>query len=155
MIRIEVTGDSIPEVADKLLAIGGRLRANDLQTASLSQAEVIDYRGPTEAAKPKATRKAKEVEPAADPEPSGSGATAAQPESVSEGSPATAAGAEPEASSTTLDYDSDVFPVVIDTVGKIGRDGVVAILEQFGVSNAKHLAPERWAELVETLRGAQ
>lgn len=147
MIRIEVTGESIPEVADKLLAIGGRLRANDLQTASLSQAEVIDYRGPTEAAKPKATRKAKEVETAAAPEP----------EQITEAKPAetSLSTSSTEHRSDTLDYDSDVFPVVIDTVGKIGRDRVVEILEQFGVTNAKHLAPERWAELVETLRGAQ
>lgn len=161
MIRIEVTGESIPEVADKLLALASQFQVTAAQRPVSAEPSV------EQAAKPKATRKVKEVEPAAAPEPTEpanagtanagekseglTGGTDTSGSTTSTSSTATS-GASP---SSTLDYDSDVFPVVIDTVGRIGRDRVVEILDLFGVTNAKHLDPERWAELVETLRGAQ
>lgn len=160
MIRIEVTGDSIPEVADKLLAIGVRLRANDLQVAGLSKAEIVEWTpAPAEAAKPKPTRKAKaaeEAKPEADagePEASGAGATDAPQDASTETSSVTAAETAPAAAE--LDFDKDVAPVVLDAVAAIGKERVVGIIGEFGAARASEVSPAQWPELVERLKGEQ
>ena len=76
MIRVEVSGDSIPEVADKLLALGHGLRSQhsyEADDAARSVPQPPGYAAAEDAPKVKATRKAKEPEPEpeeqVDPEP--------------------------------------------------------------------------------------
>lgn len=52
-----------------------------------------------------------------------------------------------------LDYQTDVVPKVLDFVKRKGRDAAAAILGEFGVTNAKAMAPELWPELLERLGG--
>lgn len=154
-IKIEVTGGSIGEVADKLLAIG-----RSLQGAAVTFNPVmpeIEAQEPAE--KPKATRKTKKAEPeveqAAAEEPVGNdpAATAADPsppttseEVTSSASPATSP------SEPALDFDKDVGPVVVEAVTTHGREAVVAVLNQFGAERASEVPESQWAELVEALK---
>jgi hypothetical protein len=152
-IRIEVTGESLPEVADKLLAIGQRLRANDLQAANLSQAEVQDWTPAAEKAKP--SRKAKADKPAAEPEQEDAG-NAATGEAQSPAEPAP----EPEApaqsaeasASEALDFDKDVAPVVIEAVQRTSREVVSEALSEFGAARASEVDEKLWPEMLERLK---
>lgn len=50
-----------------------------------------------------------------------------------------------------LDYLKDVTPRVLAYVNKHGKEAALALLGEFGVSNAKLIAPELWPELLERL----
>lgn len=53
-----------------------------------------------------------------------------------------------------LEY-ADVSKAVLDLVKAKGRDAAVEVLTQFGVSHAKELKPEQWAEALEALNAAK
>ena len=160
-IKIEVTGGSIGEVADKLLAIG-----RSLQGAAVTFNPVMPEIEAQEAAeKPKATRKAKKAEPVeqepevaeqapADPTSETKSATDAEPienqQTTQEPSSTPAPAAS--ASEPALDFDKDVGPVVVEAVTTHGREPVVAILNQFGAERASEVPEGQWAELVEALK---
>ena len=158
-IKIEVTGSSIGEVADKLLAIG-----HSLQGAAATFNPVmpeIEAQEPAE--KPKAKKPAKKAEPEVveaapvDPTPETKSAPAAEaiesqpttPEPSSTHAPVASA-SEPAA--PALDFDKDVGPVVVEAVTTHGREPVVAILNQFGAERASEVPEGQWAELVEALK---
>tara|TARA_R110000868_G_scaffold4376_3_gene27529 strand:+ start:75 stop:506 length:432 start_codon:yes stop_codon:yes gene_type:complete len=140
MIKIEVTGNSIPEVADKLLAIGGSLQGikttvphtwSDIKPDAdiileVAEAAPVD---PTPAAEPAATlaSSSKQAEAPTD--------TSAPATSVSE-----------------LSFETDVTPVVLAVVQTKGKPVVEEILSQFGVARASQLDPARWPELVAALQ---
>lgn len=142
MIKIEVTGNSIGEVSDKLLAIGNSLREIPFvheykhQTVTLGAAEA-------------------EVAEAAPVDP-----TPSQPTSeTSTPSPDTSTAEEqnstpPASASDTLDFDTDVAPWVLRVVKEKGKPVAQEILAQFGVEKASLLDPAQWPELVEMLKGA-
>lgn len=150
-IKIEVTGGSIGEVADKLLAIG-----HSLQGAAVAFNPVmpeIEAQEPAE--KPKATRKAKKAEPEVVEEPVGNepAATAADPSPTSSNEQATqTAASAPPPSEPALDFEKDVGPVVVEAVTTHGREAVVAILGEFGAERASEVPEGQWAELVEALK---
>jgi hypothetical protein len=150
MIKIEVTGNSIPEVADKLLAIGHSLYSKTVvpiangstgaQTLEeLTGAKTLEelFTGVAEAAP---------VDPTPAPK-------SAPPAEVSESQPTTT-----EPSSTpapaALDFDTDVAPHVLAVVQKLGKPAAQEILSQFGVEKASLLDPARWPELVTALQDA-
>lgn len=158
-IKIEVTGGSIGEVADKLLAIG-----HSLQGAAVTFNPVmpeIEAQEPAE--KPKAKKPAKKAEPEVveaapvDPTPEPKSAPAAEaiesqpttPEPSSTPAPVASA-SEPAA--PALDFDKHVGPVVVEAVTTHGREPVVAILNQFGAERASEVPEGQWAELVEALK---
>ena len=163
-IKIEVTGGSIGEVADKLLAIG-----HSLQGAAVTFNPVMPEIEAAE--KPKATRKTKKAEPEVEQAAAGEPATAAA-ETVS--SPSDTATAQPEANESSeiskstdastassasvepaapaLDFDKHVGPVVVEAVTTHGREAVVAVLNQFGAERASEVPEGQWAELVEALK---
>jgi len=154
MIKIEVTGSSIAEVSDKLLAIGASLQRTvsydadnaareALQAARTSAVEAA--RAPAEE-KPKRTRKAAE----------GNEQLSSTPTEVK--SPATdesaSAYVKPVAEASTpseLNFDTDVAPVVLRVVQSKGKPAVEAVLEEFGVARASQLEASRWPELIEKL----
>lgn len=146
-IKIEVTGGSIGEVADKLLAIG-----RSLQGAAATFNPVMPEIEAAE--KPKATRKTKKAEPVEEPvgnDPAETEQAPAEPVAPKENTPA--APSEPsEPAAPALDFDKDVGPVVVEAVTTHGREPVVAILNQFGAERASEVPEGQWAELVEALK---
>lgn len=152
MIKIEVTGNSIAEVSDKLLAIGASLQGRQIPVNHVgvdqiaAKAEDKPTVG-TEAAK--RTRKAKPVEGNA-----ASTAEVASPTSSSEPDTATAEAApspsEPEAPKQ-LDFDKEVAPLVLKVVKTKGPEAIKKILDQFGVQRASQIDPARFGELVDLI----
>jgi len=124
MIKIEVTGNSIPEVADKLLAIGASLRAS---AAAETPRGVTKVEG--NAPKSALVVEAIESQPTT-PEPSSTPAPAA----------------------SELSFETDVTPVVLAVVQTKGKPVVEEILSQFGVARASQLDPARWPDLVAALQ---
>lgn len=151
-IKIEVTGGSIGEVADKLLAIG-----HSLQGAAVTFNPVMPEIEAAE--KPKATRKTKKAEPevgqATAEEPVGNepASNAVDPSPTSNSEPDTpTAETATSPSEPALDFDKDVGPVVVEAVTTHGREAVVAVLNQFGAERASEVPESQWAELVEALK---
>ena len=147
MIKIEVTGNSIPELADKLLAIGTNLRGNagvwwEATDAPHKLAERLSARLQAEVA---------EAAPV-NPTPAPKSAPAA---TVTESQPTTTATSStpaPAASVSELSFETDVTPVVLAVVQAKGKPAVEEILSQFGVARASQLDPARWPELLAALK---
>lgn len=154
MLRIEVTGDSIPEVADKLLALGRSLKATASYDADNAAREALQVERD---AKPKATRKAKaeEAKPEADAGEPGTVGPAETEPSTGSSDDTNASTASTSPSEPALDFDKDVAPVVLDAVAAIGKDKVVELIGQFGAARASEVDPAQWPELVALLKGAQ
>lgn len=139
MIKIEVTGNSIPEVADKLIAIGRSLHNTAVNDADNAAREAMQAK--RDAIMPELR-----------------GATGnAQSEAVSSGeteaSPTAPSGAEPEAPTTgePLNFELDVAPVVLRAVSLKTKSFVQDVLSEFGSARASELDPARWPELIARL----
>ena len=153
MIKIEVTGNSIPEVADKLIAIGRSLYNTSVNDADNAAREAM------QAQRTAAKTEVAEVAPA--PLPPSDGPTEASPNTepkASASSPTEASDAQsettPPASASELNFDTDVAPYVLQVVKEKGKPVAQEILSQFGVEKASSLDPARWPELVDTLKAA-
>lgn len=141
MIKIEVTGNSIPEVADKLLAIGASL-----------QAAAAGVETPARKTTSKKTEVMLEVAEAAPVDPTPAPKSAPVVEAI-ESQPTTE---EPSSTpaAAALDFDTDVAPHVLAVVQSFGKPVAQEILSQFGVEKASQLTPARWPELVAALKAA-
>ena len=137
MIKIEVTGNSIPEVADKLLAIGASLQGTASttfqhkythQTVTLPEVAEAAPVDPTPAPKSVPVAEAIESQP-----------TTTEPSST------------PAASASELDFELDVAPVVLRAVSSKGKPFVQDILSEFGSVRASQLAVDLWPELIARL----
>ena len=131
-IRIEVTGNSTEELADKLLALAAVFNPT-AQTAA--PAEDKPKRAPAKA-KPE-TPKAEEGKtdtPAATEEATGAATTASA------------------AQTAALDFDKDVAPVVIATVQAKGKPFVEGVLQQFGVERASQVPDGQLGEFLALLQ---
>jgi hypothetical protein len=146
VIKIEVTGASIAEVADKLLAIGSSLKngaavwwtqtdAPEKLRQTLRVDTIVDPIMPEVA------------EAAAAPEPS-AGPAAPEPaaETIEAGPSASPATASP--SEITAEAMRDL---VLRVVREKGRDAMVAVLDTFGAAKASDVPAEQTAELVAAL----
>jgi hypothetical protein len=142
MIKIEVTGNSIPEVADKLLAIGASLQGikstmphawSDIKP----DADIILEVAEAAPVDPTPAPKSAPLAGASDSQP-----TTTEPSST----PA------PAPSASELSFETDVTPVVLAVVQTKGKPVVEEILSQFGVARASQLDPARWPELVAALK---
>lgn len=142
MIKIEVTGNSIPEVADKLLAIGHSL---------YSQTVVPIANGGTSAQTPEEVLGVAEAAPV-DPTPVAE--PAATPASSSKQAEASTDTSAPAALASELNFDIDVAPHVLQLVKEKGKPVAQEILSQFGVEKASLLDPALWPELVQQLKDA-
>jgi hypothetical protein len=136
MIKIEVTGNSIPEVADKLLAIGASLRASGtlVEVAEAAptpkpQAPLTKSSTPAESTSngPLSDQNALEEAKSSDPTPA------------------------PAPSASELDFELDVAPVVLRAVSSKGKPFVQDILSEFGSVRASQLAVDLWPELIARL----
>ena len=137
MIKIEVTGNSIGEVADKLLAIGGSLRTT-----------VDDLHFAREALQAKRDAIMPELRDA-----TGNAPSEAVSSGETEASPTAPSGAEPEAPTTgePLNFELDVAPVVLRAVSLKTKSFVQDVLSEFGSARASELDPARWPELIARL----
>jgi len=143
-IKIEVTANSIDELADKLLALGTKLNGErvTLGGASFTIPAVED-----KPVKPK--REAKKVEEAP------LVANAAEPPTASDAAEKASDVPSPAVEAAKpLDFDTDVAPVVIKLVTTKGKPAVSAILEQFGAARASEVDPASWPELLALLKAA-
>ena len=146
MIKIEVTGNSIPEVADKLLAIGASLRATDNQRLYDKAAHVEARFTGAELGEIYKIAAAP-----VDPTPAPKSAPVAE---VSESQPTTTEPSStpaPAASASELDFELDVAPVVLRAVSSKGKAFAQDILSEFGCARASQLAVDLWPELIARL----
>jgi pyruvate/2-oxoglutarate dehydrogenase complex dihydrolipoamide acyltransferase (E2) component len=148
MIKIEVTGNSIPEVADKLLAIGASLRSaptafQPTEPANSITPSNIDPVMP----ELREVAKAAPVDPTPAPK-SAPVATATESQPTTEEPSSTPA---PAASASELDFELDVAPVVLRAVGSKGKAFVQDVLSEFGSARASQLAVDLWPELIARL----
>ena len=155
MIKIEVTGNTIPELADKLLAIGASL-----------QGTITMYDTPARKTPPKKAEVMPEVgnfsklEPV-DPTPTPKSAPTAK---ASESQPTTA-----EPSSTpapveelevvdlpiaTIDFETEIRPLALKVVEKHSKPVLEIILSRFGVARASLVPAARMSELHAALQEA-
>lgn len=154
MIKIEVTGNSIPEVADKLLAIGHSLYSKTVlpianggtgaQTLEeVTGAKTLEelFTGVAEAAP-------------VDPTPAPKSAPAATATESLRTTTETSSTPAPAASASELNFDIDVAPHVLQVVKEKGKPVAQEILSQFGVEKASLLDPALWPELVQQLKDA-
>ena len=145
MIKIEVTGNSIGEVADKLLAIGGSLRsaapADPIKTIVVERVDPI---------MPEVAEMA-----AVDPTPAPKSAPAAEviENQQTTQEPSSTPAPAPSASEE-LNFETDVAPLVLQVVKEKGKPAAQEILSQFGVEKASAIDPAQWPELIEALKGA-
>jgi hypothetical protein len=178
MIKIEVTGNSLAEVSDKLLAIGASLQRTAVVTEAPVQMRITAAgdmvwevaeeapENPTPAPKSAPAAEATESqptteEPATTPAPavaetasSRSDIAVAQPETSDKPETSKNTAASSESSASELNFDTDIAPIVLQVVKDKGKPVVQAILEEFGVERASQLDPARWPELIAQLKDA-
>ena len=167
MIKIEVTGNSIPEVADKLLALGASLRKHlDVNTAvealqverDVAKTEVAEAAPVDPTPAPLAATSAGEAASSTTADtPTAAPAAPAEeitpkPAEIVENTPA--APAEEITPAAELNFDTDVAPYVLQVVKEKGKPVAQEILSQFGVEKASLLDPTLWPELVQQLKDA-
>jgi hypothetical protein len=131
MIKIEVTGNSLGELADKLIAIGDSLRLKDNER--LADKEWWDAR--------KQAKAEKAYAPPAEP---------VEINPVAPAAPAVEAPA-PVVEAPALSFDKDVAPVVLRAVATKGKPFVENIMTEFGVERASQMDAARWPELIDRL----
>jgi len=153
MIKIEVTGDSIAEVADKLLALGANLRGSAIVEAGRAVVNAMAAVKPAEEINPKPRKPATK--------PAEKAAEEIIPEEVGKAAETPSAPAEPAATMNApaapsdAPVDADALKALVLSVVKLkGRDTMVAILEQFGVAKATDVPAELTGELVAALEAA-
>ena len=152
MIKIEVTGNTIPELADKLLAIGASL-----------QNTITVYDTPARKTSPKKAEVMPEVAEAApvDPTPAPKSAPVATAteslrttaETSSTPAPAPSASEDEELEVVDLPIappadEIDLRALVLKVVETRGKPFMEGILSSFGVVKASHVEPARLHELV-------
>jgi hypothetical protein len=138
MIKIEVTGNSIPEVADKLLAIGASLQGiTTTMPAEVAEAAPVD---PTPAPKSAPLAGASDSQP-----------TTTEPSSTP--APAPSASEDEELEVVDLPIappadEIDLRALVLKVVETRGKPFMEGILSSFGVVKASHVEAARLPELV-------
>ena len=154
MIKIEVTGDSIPEVADKLLALGGKLRykSNIVEMANAAAVSMWAERATAEVEVAEAAPTPKPAPAVVETASSPSDTVTAPPETTAQPKTSTSSDAFAASSVSELSFETDVTPVVLAVVQTKGKPVVEEILSQFGVARASQLDPARWPELVAALK---
>jgi hypothetical protein len=147
MIKIEVTGNSIPEVADKLLAIGASLRASGapVEVAKEALVDPTLNRPTSDASVPSPNTSRGTYYPTPKSVPVAEAIESQPTTTEASSTPA------PAAPASELDFELDVAPVVLRAVSSKGKSFVQDILSEFGSVRASQLAPSLWPELIARL----
>jgi hypothetical protein len=136
MIKIEVTGNSIPEVADKLLAIGASLQGiTTTIPAEAAEAAPVD---PTPALKSAPVAEVSESQPTTKEASSTPAASASEDEELE----------VVDLPIATLDFETVVRPLVLKVVEVRGKPVMEEMLSRFGVAKASMIEPALLPELV-------
>jgi hypothetical protein len=144
VIKIEVTGNSIAEVADKLLALGTSLQTTPLPMNPVMP-EVRDAApAPAKAKKAPAAKAAEPVVHTPD-------VVVTPPTAEEEPTPEPAVEVP---AMDRLDFDKDITPLVLRVVAEKSRDAVIEILGQFGAARASEVPEAQWPELLNALTDA-
>jgi hypothetical protein len=147
MIKIEVTGNSIPEVADKLLAIGASLRGSNGGLLNSAAHPVGNVYVAKDADINSAALEVVEVEVAEENTPAAPAEEITpKPAEIVENTPAA-----PAEEIAVLNFETQVAPVVLLFVQKRSKEETSKILAEFGVERASMLDPALWPELVARL----
>jgi cytoskeletal protein RodZ len=160
MIKIEITGHSTVELADKMLGIAGSLLAADYRRiyaarqALEAKAEVAEA-APVDPTLNRPTSDASVTSPDTSSDTPRSVAPKSAPVAdVTESQPTTeepSSTPAPAASASELDFELDVAPVVLRAVGSKGKAFVQDVLSEFGTERASQLAVSLWPELIARL----
>lgn len=168
MFKIEIQADSIPQLADRLLALGAQLSIPaevGLQrtVAAIGTALAEDAVSATATAAEPAPRKTRATKPKPEPEVEAA-KSEAQVESMTDAArneaPAEAEAPEVQAEvesgiiAADLDFDKDVAPRVLDLVARKGREAMVKVLDEFGAARASEVDAAQWPELLNKLAEA-
>ena len=149
MIKIEVNGASIPEVADKLIAIGKSLKNginNPWEPTTIAEAKAA--LGPSLARAFREVAEVAPVDPTPAPQPSSASSNTSTPASETSSQPT------PPASASDAPVDKETLrSLVLAVVAAKGRETVEEILSTFGLAKASDVAAEQADELVEALKG--
>lgn len=158
MIKIEVTGASIAEVADKLLAIGSSMKngaavwwAQTDAPEKLGQTLRAEREAEMNPVMPEVAEMAAAPEPRTSetsaPTPDTSSSSAAEP--TEQPSPITTE-APSGPSEPTISADA-IKDLVLSVVRTKGRDAMVAVLDTFGAARASDVPQDQLPELVAAL----
>jgi hypothetical protein len=127
--KIEVTADSLSELAGKVLALAAQFQAVPT---------IVHHSGATPKAKPVKAAKAPVVEEvkteAQDPAPEEVKVEAAK--------------------APTYDFNTDISPLVLRVAAEKGRPAIAELLSQFGVERASNVPTEQFGELLNALKDA-
>jgi hypothetical protein len=147
MYKIEITADTLAELSGKVLSLASKLMTGTATEAGQGVAKVAPTPKPAPAA----------VETASSPSDTviASPDTTAQPEtSTSNDVSAASSASEDEELEVvdlpidTLDFETDVRPMVLKVVEKCGKPVMEEILSRFGVAKASMIEPALLPELV-------
>ena len=140
MIKIEVTGASIAEVADKLLAIGANLRGSAIVEGARAAVNAMKAMNPI---MPEVAEMAAAPEPSAGP---------AAPEPAAETTETTSSAPTASASPSEPVISADALrDLVLSVVRAKGREAMVAVLDTFGAAKASDVPAAQVPELVAAL----
>jgi hypothetical protein len=142
--NVTITANSLEELADKALALGGRLTLASIRPAAAVGAPEATYTPPVEVVSinpPIVVQHVSRAQVApAEPAPA-------------EPAPAEPAPAEPEVE--IPDFNTVVSPAFLAFAETKGRDAAKALLSEFGAERVSLIDKSRWAELVATLTAAR
>ena len=160
MYKIEITADTLAELAGKAAALAAKLNTGTATERPIGAAPELGmgYHQKIETPFIPLDPVMPEVaEMATAPEHANEATEApSAPDTLPEsGTPTSGTGPTAEtASPTELDFDTDVAPYVLQVVKEKGKPVAQEILSQFGVEKASSLDPAQWPELVATLKAA-
>lgn len=123
--KIEVTADSLSELAGKVLAL-----AAQFQVTSMPEQPVTPKAKPVKAAKAPVVEEVKTEEP--------------KTEEVK----------VEAAKAPTYDFNTDISPLVLRVAAEKGRPAIAELLSQFGVERASSVPAEQFGELLNALKDA-
>jgi hypothetical protein len=154
MIKIEITGHSTVELADKMLGIAGSLLAADYRRIYAAR-QALEGKAEVAEAAPVDPTPAPKSAPAA--EVTGNPLTTTEASSTP--APAASVSEDEELEVVdlpiaTLDIEADVRPLILSVVEKRGKPVMEELLSRFGVVKASHIEPARLPELVALMQEA-
>lgn len=132
--NVTITANSLEELADKALALGGRLTLASIRPAAAVGAPEATYTPPVELV---------EINPP----------IVVQHVSRAQVAPAEPAPVEPEVE--IPDFNTVVSPAFLAFAETKGRDAAKALLSEFGAERVSLIDKSRWAELVAKLTAAR
>lgn len=133
MYKIEITADTLSELAGKAMSLAVKLNSGAATEAPFQHTythQTVTLGAPAPEAYAPPVEQPVEVNPVAL-----TPLVSITPAKTEEVMPA-------------LNFDTDVAPVVLRTVAAKGKPFVEAIMTQFGVARASQLDAARWAELI-------